>query len=410
MNFRSTLLCLPLMILVGQASPAGDWPQWRGPSRDAKSTESGLLTEWPEDGPPLAWRVDGVGGGYSSVSVANGRIYTLGDLEDGVYAIALSEKDGSSLWKTRLGEPGGHRGYPGPRSSPTVDGGQVFVLNQHGDLVCLDEQDGGKIWSVNLEKDFGGRMMSGWRYSESPLVDGDMVVCTPGGKNGTVLALNRNSGEKVWQTTDWTDTAGYSSVIIKEIEGVRQYVQLTGKSVAGINPKTGDILWRADRPGKTAVVATPVVEGNTVFVTSAYGVGCSGFSVRKSGDSWNAELKYANKAISNHHGGVVLLNGHVYGSSGGSFRCMNLETGENAYEGRSAGKGATVFADGHLYLRAESGPVALIEATPDGLKEKGRFNQPDRSKRAAWAHPVVANGKLYLRDQGLLLCYDVKAK
>ncbi len=406
----SSFIALLLFTTVVISANGGDWSQWRGPNRDAKSSETGLLDEWPSDGPPLAWKVNGVGSGYSSVSVANGRIFTLGDLDDGSYAIVLNEADGSLAWKTRIGEAGGHRGYPGPRGTPTVDGGQVFVLNQHADLACLDATSGEKVWSVNLSEDFGGKMMSGWRYSESPLIDGNKLICTPGGNDGTLLALDRSSGKKIWQTSDWTDRAGYSSVIVATIDGTRQYIQLTGQSVAGVDPNSGELLWRADRKGKTAVIPTPVVADDIVFVTSGYGVGCNAFRVSKDGSTWRAEEIYANKEITNHHGGVVLLDGHVYGSTGGTFRCLNIESGEVAYVGRSAGKGSTVYADGHLYLRSESGPIALIEASAEGLREKSRFDQPDRSNKRAWAHPVIANGKLYLRDQDLLLCYDISEK
>ncbi len=392
----------------GPTSYGEDWAQWRGPNRDAKSNETGLLENWPEDGPPLAWKATRVGGGYSSVALANGRIFTMGDLDDGSYVIVLNETDGSPVWKTRIGEAGGHKRYPGPRGTPTIDGGDVFVLNQYADLVCLDAERGTTKWSVNLVDQYGGKMMSGWKYSESPLVDDDRVICTPGGPDGTLLALNRQTGEKLWQTKGWTDPAGYSSVIIATIDGTRQYVQLTGKSVAGIDPDSGTVLWRADREGKTAVISTPIVQENTVFVTSGYGIGCNAFRVTKDGTNWQAEQLYANKEIMNHHGGVVFLDGHIYGSSGGTLRCLSLDSGELAYAGRSAGKGATVYADGHLYLRSEAGPVALIKATPTDLIETGRFDQPDRSEEKAWPHPVIANGKLYLRDQDILLCYNVK--
>ncbi|MDF1841277.1 MAG: PQQ-like beta-propeller repeat protein [Rubripirellula sp.] len=400
--FFATLTCFNIGSCFGD-----DWPQWRGPDRNGKSNETGLLREWPADGPPLAWSVEGMGIGYSSIAVANGKIFTLGDLDDGSYALALNEADGALLWKTRIGEAGGHRGYPGPRSTPTVDGDQVFVLNQHSDLACLNVANGKEVWSVNLEKDFGGKMMSGWRYSESPLVDGNRVIATPGGKQGTVVALDRENGEKIWQTGDWTDTAGYSSVIIATIHGTRQYIQLTGRSVAGFDPETGNVLWRADREGKTAVITTPVIKDDIVFVTSSYGVGCNAFQISKDGDTWTTEELYANKNIANHHGGVVLLDGYVFGSSGGTFKCLDIESGELAYGGRSAGKGATTYADGHLYLRSETGPIALIEATNEDLVEKSRFDQPQRSDKRAWAHPVVANGKLYIRDQDVLLCYDI---
>ena len=404
------LLSATACVVMAGVLQADDWPQWRGPNRDAISVETGLLKSWPESGPPLAWKAGGMGEGFSSVAVAQGSIFTLGELEDGSYLIAVSEKDGSPLWKTRIGAPGGHKGYPGTRGTPTVDGGQVFGLDQHSDLACVDAGSGELLWSVNLEKDFGGKMMSGWKYSESPLVDGDRVVVTPGGKQGTLLALDRGTGKKLWQTGDWTDPAGYSSVIIATIHGVRQYVQLTGQSVAGIDPESGKVLWKADRAGKTAVICTPVVDDDIVFVTSAYGVGCNGFRVTKNGDSWSTEEIYANKDLATHHGGVVLLDGHVYGATGGTFRCLDIATGELNFKERSAGKGATILADGRFYLRAENGPVALIEASPDGYTEISRFDQPERSDKSAWAHPVVANGKLYLRDQDLLLCYDIGAK
>jgi outer membrane protein assembly factor BamB len=252
--------------------------------------------------------------------------------------------------------------------------------------------------------------MSGWKYSESPLVDGDRVICTPGGKDGTLIALDRKSGAKLWQTGEWTDVAAYSSVIIATIHGTRQYVQLTGKSVAGVDPESGKVLWKAPREGKTAVIATPVVAGDIVFVTSGYGVGCNGFRISKKGDAWSSEELYANKELSNHHGGVVLVDGYVYGATGSTFRCVELESGDPAFNERSAGKGSTLYAGGRFILRTEGGPVALIQASPDGMKELSKFEQPDRSDYQAWPHPVIANGKLYLRDQDILLCYDVSAK
>ena len=391
-------------------APAEDWPQWRGPNRDGRSGESDLLKKWPADGPPLAWKARTAGGGFSSIAVSKGIIYTLGDLTEGCHVLALKEADGSVVWKTRTGESGGHRGYPGPRSTPTVDGGQVFALDQHSNLVCLNASDGEKIWSVNLQDEFEGKMMSGWRWSESPLVDGESVICTPGGSKGSVVALSRKTGKTLWQTSEWTDPAGYSSVIIATINDVRQYVQLTGKSVVGIDPTSGKILWQAERPGKTAVITTPVVHENIVWVTSSYGVGCNAFRIEKKDGKWSAEEIHSSRKFANHHGGVIELKGHVFGSSGGTFACMNIKSGELIYRERSAGKGATVYADGHFYLRSENGPVALIEASSKELKEVSSFEQPERSDKKAWPHPVIANGKLYLRDQDLLLCYDLSVK
>ena len=387
---------------------AEDWPQWRGSKRDGISKENDLLKEWPKDGPPLTWKAKGLGIGFSSIAVLKGKLYTLGDLKDGSYAIALDEKNGSILWKTRIGDSGGHRGYPGTRSTPTVDDGQVFALNQHSDLVCIDAETGKLIWQKNLVGDFGGKMMSGWKYSESPLVDKDQVICTPGGKDGTLLALNRSTGEKIWQTKEWTDSAAYSSIVIATIQGTRQYVQLTGDSVAGVNPETGQILWKANRKGQTAVIPTPVINEDIVFVTSGYGIGCNGFKIKKNGDKWSSTEIYANKSIANHHGGVVLVDGHVYGSTGGTFRCIEIESGKEIFKERSAGKGSTLYAGDRFILRSEKGPVALIKATPNGMSEISKFEQPHRSDYKAWPHPVVANGNLYLRDQDILLCYKIR--
>ncbi|NCG28829.1 MAG: PQQ-binding-like beta-propeller repeat protein [Verrucomicrobiales bacterium] len=410
MKLTTLAIFISLIIfnLFTSNTKAEDWPQWRGSNRDGICKEQDLLKEWPKAGPMLTWKAKGLGIGFSSIAIMQGKLYTLGDLKDGSYAIALNEKNGKIIWKTRIGKDGGHRGYPGTRSTPTVDEGQIFALNQHSDIVCLDSTSGKLIWKKNLVTDFGGKMMSGWKYSESPLVDSDKVICTPGGKEGTLLALNRKTGDKIWQTKDWTDAAAYSSIIIATIHGTRQYIQLTGNSVAGVEPETGKILWRANRKGQTAVITTPVVAKDIVFVTSGYGVGCNGFKISKNGSKWSSEEIYANKTIANHHGGVVLINGYVYGSTGGTFRCLELETGNEIFKERSAGKGSTLFAGGRFILRSEKGPVALIKATPKGMTEISKFEQPNRSEYKAWPHPVVANGNLYLRDQDILLCYKIR--
>lgn len=389
---------------------AGEWHQWRGPGRDNLSEETGLLKQWPENGPPLAWKAKGIGTGYSTVSIAGGRIFTMGDVGDSGYVHALELGGGRKIWSAKVGRPGGN--YEGTRSTPTVDGDRVYALGQWGDLVCLDAATGTELWRKNLEKDFGGKMMSGWGYAESVLVDGDKVVCTPGGDKGTILALNKLTGEPVWRTEDFTDEAAYSSIVPAAIGGVRQYVQLTGDSVVGVAPDTGDVLWRAQRPGKTAVIPTPIVHNDHVFVTSGYKVGCNLFRITKEGEKFKAEQVYAKPDMENHHGGVVLVGDHVYGTSGNQLVCLELMTGKVAWKDRSVGKGAVAYADGHLYVRSEGndGMVALVEATPQGYREKSRFDQPDRSNRQSWPQPVIVGGKLYLRDQDLLLCYDVKGR
>lgn len=394
------------------SAPPSDWFQWRGPNRDGHSPDKGLLKEWPKGGPPLAWKANGIGGGFSGVSLGGGKIFTLGDQKDACYAYGLDENGGKILWSTKVGEPGGD--HPGPRCTPTVDGDRIYVLGQNGDLLCLHASDGKPVWHKNMKEDLKGRD-GHWAYAESPLVDGNRLVCTPGGKDGTVAALNKQTGEVLWRTKDWQDSAEYSSIVAAEIGGKKQYVQLTQKNVGGVDPETGKVLWLAERHGATAVVPTPIVHDDEVYVTSGYGVGCTAFKIVHSGDTFRPEQIYQNKVMINHHGGVILVDGYVYGySDKGGWTCQDFKTGEMKWqEGKGApGKGSIAYADGHLYLRQENGPgtIALIDATPAGYHETGRFDQPDRSKSNSWPHPVIAGGKLYIRDQNVLLCYDVKAK
>ena len=386
-----------------------DWHQWRGPNRDGVSAETGLLKQWPAQGPELAWKVSGLGGGYSGISVADGRIYTMGDGPDGCNLEALDVAGGKPIWSTKIGAPGGGGGYPGPRCTPTVDGGMIYALGQFGDLVCVDVASGKERWHKNLKKDFAGVMMSGWGYAESPLVDGNNVICTPGGAQGTLAALNKTSGELVWRSKEFTDKAAYASLIVEEIGGVRQYIQLTDASVAGISAADGRLLWKAPRVGATAVIPTPVFFDNQVFVTSGYGIGCNLFKIAATGGQFTAEQVYANKNLVNHHGGVVLVDGYIYGT-GDPLTCLELNTGKVMWKNPCVGKGSVTCADGHLYVRSEGGPVALVEVSSKGYVEKGRFNQPERSDKNSWPHPVIVGGKLYLRDQDKLFCYDVKAK
>ena len=389
---------------------AGDWPQWRGPKRDDISTETGLLKAWPAGGPPLAWKARGMGVGFSSVSVAGGKIFTMGDGPDQSSIRAFNAKDGQPLWNTPVGKPGGN--YAGTRCTPTVDGTLVYALGQFGDLVCVEANTGKEIWRKHLMKDFGGQY-AGWNYTESPLVDGERVIVTPGGSRGAIVALNKKTGATIWQSKEFTDQAAYASIIPVDLGGRRQYVQLTEASVAGVAADNGQLLWRAPRRGATAVIPTPIFFDNQVYVTSGYGVGCNLFKISKAGASFSAEEVYANKEMVNHHGGVILLGDHLYGhSDNGGWKCQEFKTGQTVWKNQGVGKGSLTYADGHFYLRSEggNGAVALVAATPAGYQEKGRFDQPDRSNQNSWAHPVIANGKLYLRDQDVLLCYDVKQK
>lgn len=403
----ATVLCVSLTCL---SLAAGDWPQWRGPNRDDVSTETGLLKQWPAGNPPLLWKVTGLGAGHAGISVAARRVFTMGDKGGSSFAMALEEADGKLIWTTKVGKPGG--GPAGPRSTPTVSGDCVYVLGQFGDLVCLQVADGKEVWRKNLERDFGGRC-GGWNYTESPLVDGDQLVCTPGSAQGSMVALNKKSGELVWQTKGWKDPAEYSSPLVEEIGGVRQYIQLTGENVVGVEAATGKVLWRAPRHGETATVPTPIFHDDKVYVASGYGIGCNLFQITKTGGEFKAKEVYANKVMVNHHGGVVRVGEYLYGySDGKGWVCQEFQTGRLIWSAKGVGKGSLTSADGYLYLRSEAGKgsIALVEATPDGYKEKGRFDQPERSSENSWPHPVIAGGKLYIRDQAALFCYDVKDK
>ncbi|MEN9574269.1 MAG: hypothetical protein RL514_2124 [Verrucomicrobiota bacterium] len=410
MNLSTHLPALLLASVLTSTAAPGDWPTWRGPKRDGISTETGLLKTWPKEGPPLAWKTTGLGTGYSAVSVADGRVVTMGDGPDGARVLAFDLK-GKELWQSEtIGKPGGN--YPGTRCTPAIDGGLVYALGQFGDFVCLDAKTGKVQWSKSLQKDFGGGF-AGWNYTESPLVDGNKVLLTPGGKQGAMVALDKQTGALLWQSKQWTDSAAYSSIVPSDFGGKRHYVQFTESSVAGIDAATGNLLWRAPRKGATASIPTPVLNGNLVFVTSGYGVGCNLFKLQPAGGVIGTQEVYANKNMVNHHGGVILLGKHLYGhSDSGGWTCLEMSTGEVAWKNGGVGKGAVAYADGHFYCRSEGGKgaVALVEATPTSYVEKGRFDQPDRSGKNSWAHPVIAGGKLYLRDMDVLLCYDVKAK
>lgn len=397
------------------ASTAGNspnpWPQFRGPNRDGKSTETGLLKLWPSDGPPLLWKVTGLGGGYSSVSVADGKVFTMGDGSGGSQVHAIDENTGRHLWQSRdIGRTGGNR--EGPKSTPAVDlaAGNVYALGQFGDLVCLKIANGREVWRKSLTKDFGGKSPK-WNYAESPLLDGDRVLVSPGGRRGNVVALNKDTGATIWQSKQYTDEAQYVSMIISPMGLSRHYITMSMETVAGISAQTGNLLWRIPRKGATAVIPSPLVYKKIVFVTSGYKIGCTAFQISSKGDRLFTRRLYSNKDLINHHGGVVLVDQYIYGHSDrGGWKCMDITTGKLLWEDSGVGKGSVVYADGHLICRSEtgSGKIALIEATPRGYVEKGRFAQPERSNNNSWAHPVVANGKLFIRDQDVLLCFDLR--
>lgn len=394
---------------------AEDWPQWRGPRRDGKSAETGLLKQWPAGGPPLVWKITGLGAGYATVAVARGVIYTAGDIGEENFVLAFREKDGQPLWKAKLGRAGapGWGGFAGVRCTPTVDGDLVFAIGQYGEIAAFEAGTGRELWRHDFLKDYGAKLPE-WGFSESPLVDGDKLVFTPGGEKGAIVAVNKRTGALLWQTGEFTDEAQYASLVPATLEGVPQYVQLTMASVVGVSPD-GKVLWRAARKGAVAVIPTPVVADNLVYVTSGYNIGCNLFKVARASDSFTVTEVYKNRVVMNHHGGVILVGDYLYGHDDRrGWTCQNFKTGEAVWQTEDGlGKGSCVYADGHLVLREEKkkgSRVALIEASPAGYKEKGVFEQPDQSGKETWPHPVIANSRLYLRDQDVLLCYDLKAR
>jgi outer membrane protein assembly factor BamB len=410
LNKFSSSLCLLALCFEPQKIFASDWPQFQGADRTARSNETGLLKEWPEAGPKQVWLSRDVGLGYSGPAVVGGRIFILGAKGKKEFLFCLDEKSGKTLWSTSLGGKLENAWGDGPRGTPSVDGDRVYALSGEGNLVCASTADGKVKWRKTMES-LGGNIQK-WGYTESVLVDGDIVLCTPGGDKGTVAALNKMTGKLVWQSKDWTEDAQYASIVPAEIQGVKQYVQLTQKSFAGISAKDGNLLWQSDWPGRTAVIPTPIVHDNHVYISSGYGSGSALFKIDK---AQTVTEVYSNKVMKNQHGGVIRIDDHLYGYSDAvGWVCQDWKTGEVVWaEKKNLGKGAIGYADGKLYcLEEDRGTVVLIDASPDGWNETGRFTlspQTDqRSERGkVWTHPVIANGKLYLRDQELFFCFDI---
>jgi outer membrane protein assembly factor BamB len=487
-------LALILLGGIAYAASAGsfDWPQWQGPDRNAISKETGLLQEWPKEGPPLAWRIKGLGSGYSAPSIAAGRLFGMSNRGDDEVVWALSEKDGKELWVTRLGPAlttGMPQGKEGAGCTPTVDGDHLYVLGRGGDLSCLQVGDGKIIWHRNLVTDLGGQIPT-WKFNESPLIDGDKLICTPGGEEALLVALDKWTGKIIWKSkmSNSSDGGGraegatgrerggrsdrgaarqpsglianrdraerqeargapaerpqrfgrgrggfgrggfansqaaYASAIAIDFEGQRQYVQLTAKALVGVAASDGKFLWRYDKPANRMGVncSTPIYHDGRVFAASAYGAGGGLVKLSKDGNGGvKAEEVWSSRDMENHHGGVVLVDGCLYGANGGNgggyLVCLDFQTGkvlwnERDPDKRRVRKGSVVVADGRIYYRTEEGTMLLIEPNRKEYIERGRFEQPDRTRQLAWTHPVIANGKLYVRDQEALFCYDEKAQ
>ena len=404
---------LPSVVSAQKNPGLGDWPCWRGPERTGVSAETGLLGQWPKDGPRLVWKAGALGGGYSTPSVAGGRVFLMGSEGAEEFLRAVDARTGRILWSTKVGAVGKNEGpnYPGPRCTPTVGSDAVYALGSDGDLVCADPVSGKIRWHKHLEKDFDGNRGI-WAYTESPLLDGEVLVSTPGGPTATLVALNRRDGAVLWKAAlPEGNQAGYASAIVAEAAGIKQYVQFLGAGLVGVSAADGKVLWQYQRHVGGQSCGTPVFHEGCVF-SSASGMGGSGGDVllrlTAEGGAVKAEEVYFVRAMTNHHGGVVRVGDYLYGTGAGALVCMEFKTGAVKWKERGVGKGSLMAADGHLYVRGERGAVALVEATPTGYREKGRFQQPDRSAFPTFCHPVVAGGRLYLRDADVLLCYEVK--
>ena len=386
---------------------ADDWPQWRGPQRSGVSAETGLLKQWPSGGPPLAWQTRGAGEGYSSFSVSNGRLFTLGARGSTEYVIAFDTATGKRLWEASHGRRFNNDRGDGPRATPTVDGDRVYAFGASGDLTVLEAATGKLIWTQNVLEKFGGSNIQ-WGLSESPLVLNDRILVNAGGSGASIVALRKTDGSLIWK--NHSDEPGYSSAVIQDVGGVRSAVFFTGQRALAVDVNTGRLLWSYDRvANRTANIATPIVRGNQVFVSSDYGTGAALLSIAGDAGGMKAREVYFTSDMRNHHASSVLVGDYLYGFSSAILTAMHFDTGKQAWRDRSVGKGSLVFADDRLYLYSENGVVGLAEANPAGYREHGRF-QIKAAGLPTWSHPVVSGGKLYLRDQDTLYAYDVRAK
>jgi outer membrane protein assembly factor BamB len=403
-----------------------DWPQWRGPNRDGVCSETGLLKSWPAEGPKLLWEITGLGPGYSSMSIVDGRLYTMGDInldsEKAQCVLVYDLNTRQRIWAAKVGPT---HSDGGPRCTPTIDDGLVYAIGTSGALVCLDAKTGNLRWSKNLEKDFEGKN-PGWKYSESPLIDGDKLLCTPGDRNAVMVALDKKTGELIWKCSmpdiggNGKDEAGYSSIVISEACGIRQYVQLTNKGLIGVDAKDGKFLWGYNKiANSVANIPTPVVFGNFVFCSTAYNTGSALLELTATGDGVEAKEIYFLKAntLQNHHGGLVRVGDYIYGGHGhgkGAPTCIEAKTGKVMWQAKQPGGGsaAVLYADGNLYFRYEDNTIALIEANPQKYNLINTFKLPKKPGMSGpgWSHLVIVDGKLYVRHSDVLLVYDIKAK
>ena len=398
------------MILVSLPSFSEDWPQWRGIHRDGKSPETKLLAEWPEEGPKLLWQVDGVGEGHASMAVAGGLVYTTGMVgEDAEGVLSAIDLSGQLVWQTNYG-PEWKGMYPGARTCPTVDGDRGYILSGTARLVCFDSKTGAILWSENIDERFAG-LDPRVGYAESLLVDGDKVICTPGGEDASLVALDKTTGETIWTTVGFSDQSAYCSPILVERGGSRLIVTVTARSLAGVDVETGELVWRApfdvdaEDPNHSV---SPVYEDGRIYITSGHRDG--GCMYELAADGTSVEQRWTDQTLNTLHGGLVIVARYVYGTSTkGRWICLDLATGNVMYETRGVGMGSVIYADGMLYCYGEKGTLGLVKALPSGYELVSSFKIPNDGG-PHWAHPVISDGRLYVRHGNAILAYDIRSR
>jgi outer membrane protein assembly factor BamB len=409
--FSFALICAfaLLSVTAGNTTPEAEWPQWRGPLRNGLSSEIGLLKQWPANGPAVAWSITNLGEGYGSLAIKADRLYVQGTKGSESAAFCLNRADGKTIWSVSLGPKVDESRGNGPRGTPTLDGDRLYVLTENGDLACLRERDGSRVWGKNILKEYGGSNPK-WLISESPLVDGNRLIVSPGGGGAGIVALDKMTGAEIWRAKELSDPAGYSSCIVADVGGVRSYINFTAGAAVGVRASDGKLMWRyTNVANRVANCTTPVFADNKVFFSSAYDTGGALLNLTAQNGEVKAQEAYFTRDMMNHHGGMVLVDGYLYGFSNSVLTCIEFNTGKMMWRERSVGKGSITYADGMLYLLGEKQLVGLAEANPKAYVEKGRFPITDHG-RDSWAHPVVLGGKLYIRNQNELTCYDVKGK
>jgi len=409
MRLLKIILTIVGCFLIPGLAAEQDWPQWQGPDRTNLSSETGLWKQWPPGGPPQAWSASNLGKGYGTVAIAGDRIYVQGTQGSNSVVFALNRIDGKTVWSRILGRTLEQDKGSGPRGTPTVEGNRLYALSENGDLACMQTGNGNPVWTRNILADFRGSNPQ-WLISESPLIDGNHVIVTPGGPKAGIVALDKTTGKTIWTSTDLSDPAAYSSCIVADVQGVRTIMTLTSQAGVGVRASDGKLMWRYPRVANdTANITTPIFFKDKVFFTSNYDTGCALLRLQADNGMVKSTEVYFSREMMNHHGGVVLVNGYLYGFHNNILTCMEFETGKVLWRNRSVGKGSLTYADGNLYLLGEGNTVGLAEANPSAYVEKGRFSIADQGW-PSWAHPVVCGGRLYIRNQGILAAYDIKAK